>query len=283
MNKKNFITIFSIAILFPMMCGIFFNTTKSFTEGYKQRIKENKIKEITKEVELSNDEILENILENAKYNENAYRILEKKELYPRELLELASKNQETIDFVADYLNSKEDNVETSVVKGYKEGEIPLFLQWDKKWGYNKYGSNYIALNGCGPTSLAMVIVGLTGNTDINPKIIADYSYENGYLVEGVGSKWSLMSEGAKEFGVKSSKIPIKEETIIKSLKNGQPIIATMKPGDFTDTGHYIVLTGIDENNKITVNDPNSIIKSNKIWDMEVFLDQAKNLWAFECI
>lgn len=283
MDKKIFLKTSLIAILFPIMCLVSLNTVKSFTEEYKQRIKVNEIKEITREVELSNDEVLEKILENAKYKESAYKILEKKELYPRELLELASKNQEAIDFVADYLNRKEDTVETSVVKGYKEGEIPLFLQWDKKWGYDKYGSNYIALNGCGPTSLAMVIVGLTGNTEINPKIIADYSYENGYLVEGVGSKWSLMSEGAKEFGVKSSQIPIKEETIIKALKNGQPIIATMKPGDFTDTGHYIVLTGIDENNKITVNDPNSIIKSNKTWDVQVFLEQAKNLWAFECI
>ena len=40
---------------------------------------------------------------------------------------------------------------------------------------------------------------------------------------------------------------------------------------------------IHENNKITVNDPNSIIKSNKTWDVQVFLEQAKNLWAFECI
>lgn len=283
MDKKIFLKTSLIAILFPIMCLVSLNTVKSFTEEYKQRIKVNEIKEITREVELSNDEVLEKILENAKYKESAYKILEKKELYPRELLELASKNQEAIDFVADYLNRKEDTVETSVVKGYKEGEIPLFLQWDKKWGYDKYGSNYIALNGCGPTSLAMVIVGLTGNTDINPKVIADYSYENDYLVEGVGSKWSLMSEGAKEFGVKSNQIPIKEETIIKALKEGQPIIATMKPGDFTDTGHYIVLTGIDENNKITVNDPNSIIKSNKTWDVQVSLEQAKNLWAFECI
>lgn len=184
MDKKIFLKTSLIAILFPIMCLVSLNTVKSFTEEYKQRIKVNEIKEITREVELSNDEVLEKILENAKYKESAYKILEKKELYPRELLELASKNQEAIDFVADYLNRKEDTVETSVVKGYKEGEIPLFLQWDKKWGYDKYGSNYIALNGCGPTSLAMVIVGLTGNTEINPKVIADYSYENGYLVEG---------------------------------------------------------------------------------------------------
>ncbi len=37
------------------------------------------------------------------------------------------------------------------------GEIPLLLQWDERWGYSVYGDNMIAVNGCGPTAVAMVV------------------------------------------------------------------------------------------------------------------------------
>ena len=55
---------------------------------------------------------------------------------------------------------------------YSEGEIPLLIQWDKRWGYETYGDDLMALSGCGPACLSMVYVGLTGDTDMNPKAMA---------------------------------------------------------------------------------------------------------------
>ena len=52
----------------------------------------------------------------------------------------------------------------------------------------------------------------------------------------------------------------------------------MGPGDFTTTGHFIVLVGY-ENGKIKVNDPNSIKNSEKEWTYEQIKDQIRNLWA----
>lgn len=41
------------------------------------------------------------------------------------------------------------------------GEIPALIQWDERWGYAPYGSEtIIAVSGCGPTALSMVISGL---------------------------------------------------------------------------------------------------------------------------
>lgn len=42
----------------------------------------------------------------------------------------------------------------------------------------------------------------------------------------------------------------------------------MRPGDFTTIGHFILLTGV-EDGKIKVNDPNSKIRSSKLWDYDV--------------
>ena len=150
----------------------------------------------------------------------------------------------------------------------------------ERWGYEKYGSEYMAISGCGPTSLAMVVVGLTGNTNINPKVIAEFSEENGYVVDGVGSAWTLMSDGAENFGLRSEELPLSEDSIIDTLKSGQPIIASMGPGTFTTSGHFVVLTGVDKNNRIIINDSDSKIRSEQTWDVDVFMKEADNLWTF---
>ncbi|MGL5381822.1 C39 family peptidase, partial [Clostridium sp.] len=224
----------------------------------------DKLAGVPDEVKNSPDEVIQVLLSKVNDYPEVIKILSNINLYPRELLELAAKKDEVISFVANYPNYNEATNETiSIKKDYKNGEIPLFIQWDERWGYDKYGSDFIAINGCGPTSLAMVVVGLTGNTDINPKIIADASLESGYLVEGVGSSWDLMTLGAASFGLIGEELSLREDTILNTLRNGQPIIATMGPGTFTTSGHFIVLTGVDKDNKIIVNDPDSKIKSNQ--------------------
>ena len=236
---------------------------------------------VPKEVKNSNDPVIQNLLKKVNNNPKVSMILSDINSYPRELIELASKKDETIDFVADYPNyNVSTNKVISIKKDYKKGQIPLFIQWDERWGYGKYGSDFIAINGCGPTALAMVAVGLTGDKDINPKVVAEFSEKNGYLVDGAGSSWTLMTEGAGHFGLSSKELPLNEDVIISTLKKGQPIIAIMGPGTFTSEGHYIVLTGVDRNNKIIVNDSNSKIKSSQTWDIDVFMNEAQNLWTF---
>ncbi len=54
----------------------------------------------------------------------------------------------------------------------------------------------------------------------------------------------------------------------------------MRPGDFTTTGHFILLWGYDENG-FFVNDPNRRSTSEKIWDFETLQPQIKNLWELK--
>ena len=60
----------------------------------------------------------------------------------------------------------------------------------------------------------------------------------------------------------------------------------MRTGTFTNGGgHFIALTGIDENGKVTVNDPNSVERSNKKWDLSYIINQSSlkgnsPFWAF---
>ena len=55
---------------------------------------------------------------------------------------------------------------------------------------------------------------------------------------------------------------------------------SVRPGDFTTTGHFIVLADLAENGQVTVRDPNSEQNSTHPWDLERILAQCANLWAF---
>lgn len=57
----------------------------------------------------------------------------------------------------------------------EQGNIPLFIQWDKRWGKNVYGDGTIASNGCGPTALSLVIAGSTKRSVMYPNVLVEYS------------------------------------------------------------------------------------------------------------
>ena len=161
---------------------------------------------------------------------------------------------------------KKDNLPATIVEEAKSGEIPLLLQWDERWGYQNYGDGMLAVNGCGPTALSMVIVGLTGNKQATPYQVAQYAEQNGYYVEGVGSSWSMMTDIGSHFGIQGREISLDKDNIQTELESGHPIICAMRPGDFTTTGHFIVLTGMKDG-KICVHDPNSKKRSEKLWEL----------------
>lgn len=198
--------------------------------------------------------------------------------YPRSLIELLERNPETKDFVLGYpfrQNQEKDSMH------FENPEVrPLFLQWDPCWGYEKYGSDFLAVTGCGPTCLAMAGFYLTGSENMSPGQIADFAEKNGYYESGFGSSWTLISEGAGKLGLTATELPLVKNKIINALEEGCPVILAMGAGDFTTTGHYIVLTGV-ESGAFRVNDPNSLLNSEKLWTYEQLENQIRNIWAID--
>ena len=201
--------------------------------------------------------------------------------YPESLIALVERNPETKDFVLDYPKYK-GLEEIDISKEVMKGEIPHFLQWDERWGYETYGSDFLAVTGCGPTCLSMVTCGLTGDTQWNPYEVAKMAEDNGYYVDGSGSSWALMSSGAEKLGLTVSSVIFDAEHIRATLEAGQPIICVMGPGDFTNAGHFLVLTGVDKNGDIILQDPNSVERTKQHWDVQKLMNQMKNLWAYSC-
>ena len=198
--------------------------------------------------------------------------------YPKQLQELALKNEEALEFVYDYPT---EHVKEHIVDLTEEASmdsVPLFVQWDKRWGYEKYSGNFFAASGCGPTTLSMVVVYLTHNRDASPLAVAKYSKEAGYSVDGSGSSWTLISEGCRHYGVKAKTVSLDESRMKAELDAGHPIVINVGPGDFTDTGHFMVITGYDDEG-FSINDPNSIEKSGKRWLFKNISSQIRAVWS----
>lgn len=214
-------------------------------------------------------------------NSEKYKnIMAHKEDYPEYLIDDLEMNPEILDFVADYLD-REPVGHGGLTDAEKKASHPLFVQWDKRWGYSTYGESCMAISACGPTALSMVAYSLTRNTSIDPYSVAQYAMQSGYYVNGVGTAWTLMTEGAQHYGlVVTSQSKYTEEQLADALNRGGMVILSVGQGDFTvHSGHFIVLYGY-KNGKFQVNDPFSYTKSSKLWDYTTLMNQTKNTWIY---
>lgn len=154
---------------------------------------------------------------------------------------------------------KDTTKETTAVKSYTS-DVPLIYQSD----YNdSYGTGTLATHGCGITSLAMV-ASYYNDTEITPDVLIarDGDYQYGKYGSDSGTGHEIFAATADELN-----LPLQEQIhysteadlnkVVDALGEGCVVIAKAKSSSvFTNSGHYIVLTGVTEDGKITVNDPN---------------------------
>ena len=207
----------------------------------------------------------------------ARAMLETPDNWPADVAALAARNPEALPFVLAYPDIR-TNPPASRVEEAAQGVFPALYQWDTRWGCADYGGSIVALSGCGPTALSIVTCGLTGSADWTPAAIAAWSQGNGYA-GSFGTSWELMSDGCTRFGIYGEELPLTESAVTQALAEGHPVICAMRPGDFTTSGHFIVLTGV-EDGKIRLVDPNSPARTAELWEYSRLEPQIKNLWVY---
>lgn len=124
--------------------------------------------------------------------------------------------------------------------------IPLYYQTD--YPNTMYGSGTIESSGCSITSLAMV---------------ASYMTEHQYLPDELARYFGGRAENniaRLEKGSETLKLKFKKsenwDVTYAGLQQGKVAIALMEANSlFTDSQHFIVLTGLTPDGKILVNDP----------------------------
>lgn len=199
--------------------------------------------------------------------------------WPDYVVELLLRNPDAEEYVLNYPLLKGTSRETDLSDLVGTGEVPQLYQWDARWGYTQYGDKEMGLTACGPTCLSMVCLYFLEDARYTPRYIADYAEENGYYAIGAGTQWVMMSEGAADLGLNVTVLPMDIPRILRELEQGNLVILSVGPGDFTPGGHFILLTGV-EDDKVIVHDPNSPTNTAKLWDLEQIQSQICNIWLY---
>jgi hypothetical protein len=203
--------------------------------------------------------------------------------YPEKIIELLERNPEAREYALNYPleYGKDHEIDIS---GYADYEgVPLFIQWDKQWGYKDYIGSVGGLSACGPTCLSMIAYYFTRDPDMTPAYMMEFAEKNGYGIKGAGTQWSLFSQGGEKLGLDMKELTGEEirsaDKIGRILDSGRIIVVNVKPGIFTTVGHYLLLVGY-EDGKFRINDPNSPANSAKLWDFDEFDQDVKMMWSF---
>lgn len=135
--------------------------------------------------------------------------------------------------------------------------VPLYFQ--NHYPNIRYGSGTIASSGCSITCLAMVASYLTGY-QYAPDVLADYFGGSAF------SNIDRLEAGSDALQLPYQKAANWHETL-QALEAGKVVIALMEEDSlFTESQHFIVLTGMTEDGRILVNDPN--LTNYAQWDLQ---------------
>lgn len=239
---------------------------------------------------LLDDETVERLLTRAETSDEAKWIAQHPEAYAGDggavqvkLLKLAANEPAAFSYVRSYPDKypmakpAAGKINTVATGGRN---IPRFYQWDAIWGYTTYSGAAFGLTGCAPTALAMVYQGLTGDNSLSPYDMAEMAEEDGYMTDEEGTIGSFFVDEAHALGLSVQSIDVTEDALKEALQSQQVVVANFGPGDFTEHGHYVVLTGATQDGMIIMNDPYSEERSNKTWDYGIIVDNAIAFYAY---
>ena len=170
-----------------------------------------------------------------------------------------------------------------------------YKQGDSKWGDVLYAvdgeSSTIKSAGCGPTAMADIIASLV-SPYVDPLTLASWSRMHGYKVYKSGTSYSFPVAVAQAYGVSCVRLNLSNvygkpnnnvhNVALEQLKSGNWLLACMGKGNWTSSGHYIIIYGYDEKTGLVhINDPASN-KANRACNTFALLrKQVKYYWAIQ--
>lgn len=139
--------------------------------------------------------------------------------------------------------AEEENQDPDAPKGHNG--IPLYFQTD--YPDEVYGEGTVASNGCSAACLAMLATYLTGHEYLPDEIAR-------YFGDSAENNIARLENGSEVMKLPFRKAANWHETYA-ALKAGKVVVALMNSKSlFTDSQHFIILTGLNSEGKIMVND-----------------------------
>ena len=153
---------------------------------------------------------------------------------------------------------------------------PYYSQRDGRWGGRKYGPYSMDATGCVPTTLAMVISGITG-TEVLPTTVADYLYihTNEFNKDGFGTSSRGIVRAAQHWDLTTETL-FTASAVKEVLSQGHHVLGAVGTSIFAHypVTHELVLKGYD-NGKTYVRDPYNA--ANNSWYLVDYLFGVKSV------
>ncbi|MCI8423780.1 MAG: hypothetical protein HFF50_09705 [Lawsonibacter sp.] len=167
-----------------------------------------------------------------------------------------------------------------------------YLQTDPRWRDKPYqvpGERAtIGDSGCGPTAAAMLIETLTGRT-YTPEDACKWSMDHGYKALHQGTYYGYFAPQFAAFGIRCWQLSWTNayhnpqsrvhDQAMEYLKQGYYLIALMKKGNWTGSGHFVVVWW--EDGKVRIRDPASILERRVNGDVGTFRNECAYYWVVD--
>lgn len=150
------------------------------------------------------------------------------------------------------------------------GPLTYYNQGDARWKDSLYGKRDPFFQyGCGPTVMAMVVTTLSGEL-VTPPQMGEWSAENNCWCPGQGSYHNLIPDSAKAYGLDVQSLGNCSVAQMKeALAAGKLLVILVRPGDFTDRGHFLIVTEETENGMFRIADSGTYENTKVDWEPEL--------------
>lgn len=168
----------------------------------------------------------------------------------------------------------------------------LYLQTDPKWKDKDYSakgeSTTIGKSGCGPTCAAMLIETITGKK-FTPADACAWALKKGYKAPNQGTYYSYFVPQFNAHGIRCERIngvsvygssnAAAHRDAFALLHEGWYLIACMGKGNWTSSGHFVVVWW--EDGWVRIHDPASTATARVKGNPDTFRRQVKYYWAVD--
>lgn len=209
-------------------------------------------------------------------------------LYPDDILSLYDFEEADMDelrFVYDYPVHNNDYMNMS----FKDEElncteIPELYMSDPRWGYERFGGNFIKTNGCSCVCLTMANLYLNHNAEADPVKVAIAAEEhNAITAFSTGISSSKIEEIAADFGMNAEAYDcydtdyrLTEEELKAALDKEDTVVLLNEMGE-TFGAHMVVVSGYDENGYRII-DPGNKEHTEKTWSFDELSAELAYFW-----
>ncbi|MDO4516772.1 MAG: C39 family peptidase [Bacillota bacterium] len=168
-----------------------------------------------------------------------------------------------------------------------------YLQTDPRWGSLDYSAagekTTISASGCGPTAMTMVLA-TWADPSVTPETECAWALRHGYKAPHSGTYYGYFVPAGARYGLTvtrlngtslygNAKSPLHHQ-VKEALDRGCLAIACMGKGNWTSSGHYVLVWGI-EGHTVFINDPASTRPARTRGDYDLFKSQVKYYWIIE--